>query len=154
MSCYISPAAFLTHWQGHRRLTRRTIEAFPADQLFGHTIGGMRSFGTLALEMVGMAAPMVRGLVNDDWSSYQPAVANSQAELLGLWDATTADIDRLWPTIPDARWSATLTAFGQYTGPGHELMLYVVDNEIHHRGQGYVYLRDLGIAPPPFYERD
>jgi uncharacterized damage-inducible protein DinB len=26
-------------------------------------------------------------------------------------------------------------------------------NEIHHRGQGYVYLRTLGIEPPPFYER-
>ena len=26
-------------------------------------------------------------------------------------------------------------------------------NEIHHRGQGYVYLRALGIEPPPFYER-
>ena len=28
-----------------------------------------------------------------------------------------------------------------------------VDNEIHHRGQGYVYLRALGIAPPAFYDR-
>jgi uncharacterized damage-inducible protein DinB len=31
--------------------------------------------------------------------------------------------------------------------------LYVIDNEIHHRAQGYVYLRAMGIAPPPFYER-
>jgi len=29
-----------------------------------------------------------------------------------------------------------------------------VDNEIHHRGQGYVYLRSLGITPPGFYERE
>jgi uncharacterized damage-inducible protein DinB len=29
----------------------------------------------------------------------------------------------------------------------------VIDNEIHHRGQGYVYLRALGIEPPPFCER-
>jgi len=32
-------------------------------------------------------------------------------------------------------------------------VLYAVDNEIHHRGQGYVYLRALGVAPPAFYER-
>ena len=25
---------------------------------------------------------------------------------------------------------------------------------VHHRGQGYVYLRALGIEPPPFWERD
>lgn len=33
------------------------------------------------------------------------------------------------------------------------VILYAIDNEIHHRGQGYVYLRSLGIEPPPFYER-
>jgi uncharacterized damage-inducible protein DinB len=29
----------------------------------------------------------------------------------------------------------------------------ISSNEIHHRGQGYVYLRALGIEPPRFYER-
>jgi uncharacterized damage-inducible protein DinB len=33
------------------------------------------------------------------------------------------------------------------------MIQYVIDNEIHHRGQGYVYLRELGIEPPPFWER-
>jgi uncharacterized damage-inducible protein DinB len=47
-----------------------------------------------------------------------------------------------------------MTAFGQYTMKGHDLVLYIVDNEIHHRGQGYVYLRALGIEPPPFWQRD
>jgi uncharacterized damage-inducible protein DinB len=46
-----------------------------------------------------------------------------------------------------------MTAFGQYPGKVHELLFYVIDNEIHHRGEGYVYLRALGIEPPPFYER-
>jgi uncharacterized damage-inducible protein DinB len=32
--------------------------------------------------------------------------------------------------------------------------MYAIDNEIHHRGQGYVYLRALGIVPPPFWERN
>ena len=44
-------------------------------------------------------------------------------------------------------------AFGQWQMPIHGLLLYIIDNEIHHRGQGYVYLRALGIEPPPFYER-
>ena len=34
-----------------------------------------------------------------------------------------------------------------------ERLLYTLENEIHHRGQAYVYLRMLGIEPPPFYER-
>jgi len=35
----------------------------------------------------------------------------------------------------------------------YENILYFVDNEIHHRGQAYVYLRALGIEPPFFWER-
>jgi hypothetical protein len=50
---FISPQALFDHWQGHRRLSRRVIEAFPEDKLFSHSIGGMRPFGALAMEMVG-----------------------------------------------------------------------------------------------------
>jgi uncharacterized damage-inducible protein DinB len=64
--------------------TRRVIDAFPDDKLFGFSVGAMRPFGALALD---------------------------------------------------------------------DLILYVIDNEIHHRGQGYVSLRVLGIEPPAFYDR-
>jgi uncharacterized damage-inducible protein DinB len=33
------------------------------------------------------------------------------------------------------------------------MIRYAIDNEVHHRGQGYVYLRSLGIEPPAFYDR-
>jgi uncharacterized damage-inducible protein DinB len=55
--------------------------------------------------------------------------------------------------LPPERFGETIKAFGQYDGVASDLLLYVIDNEIHHRGQGYVYLRSLGIEPPPFYER-
>ncbi|MGH7551718.1 MAG: DinB family protein, partial [Longimicrobiales bacterium] len=51
----IKPAALLEHWQGHRRLTRRVIDAFREDRLFSFSIGGMRPFGALALEMITMS---------------------------------------------------------------------------------------------------
>ncbi|MGH7555376.1 MAG: DinB family protein [Longimicrobiales bacterium] len=44
-------------------------------------------------------------------------------------------------------------AFGQYPGRVYDLLLYAIDNEIHRRGQGYVYLRAQDIEPPPFYDR-
>ena len=39
-----TPEALLEHWQGHRRVTRRMIEAFPEDKLFTYSIGAMRPF--------------------------------------------------------------------------------------------------------------
>jgi uncharacterized damage-inducible protein DinB len=150
---FITPDALLEHWQGHRRVTRRVIEAFPEDQLFSFSVGGMRPFGALAMEIITMGEPMVRGIVTGQWDRSADRAARSREEVLRLWDESTKHINTLWPQIPADRFRETLTAFGQFKDRAYNLLLYVIDNEIHHRGQAYVYLRALGIAPPPFYER-
>jgi len=96
---------------------------------------------------------MVRGIVTGDWSRLEEPAAVSKSDILRRWDESTAGLDRLWPQIPAERFQETMTAFGQYPGRVYDLVLYAIDNEIHHRAQGYVYLRALGIEPPPFYER-
>jgi uncharacterized damage-inducible protein DinB len=151
---FISPAALLDHWQGHRRLTRHVIEAFPEDRLFEFSIGGMRTFGELTMEMLGMAEPMVRGISTGEWETFTPSEVRTRDEVLRLWDEATEGIGTLWSRIPASRFHERTTAFGMYEGVIHNLLLYAIDNEIHHRGQGYVYLRAQGIEPPPFYIRD
>lgn len=149
----ITPDQFRQHWQGHRALTRRVIAAFPDDKLFSYSLGGMRTFSGFAMEFLGMAVPTIHGVVTGEWKSFELPGAKTKDEILRLWDEATAEIDRLWPQIPAARFQEVDTAFGQWKMPIHSLLLYVIDNEIHHRGQGFVYLRSLGIEPPPFYER-
>ena len=151
----VTPEAMLEQWQGHRRLTRRVIEAFPEDKLFTHSIGGMRPFAEMALEMISMAKPGIEGIATGKWeyidlSQNPPATKKA---LLSLWDEVTTQIDTLWPQIPPHRFLEIENAFGQYEGPIYWHLFYLIDNEIHHRGQGYVYLRSLGIEPPPFWER-
>jgi uncharacterized damage-inducible protein DinB len=149
----ITPEALLDHWQGHRALTRRVIDAFPDDKLFSFSIGGMRTFGQLASEMLNMAMPMVRGVATGNWEAFSSKEITSKAEILRLWDESTEQMNAFWKQIPPERFQEQMTAFGQYPGKAYDLLLYVIDNEVHHRGQAYVYLRALGIAPPPFYER-
>jgi uncharacterized damage-inducible protein DinB len=151
--CFIQPDALLAHWQGHRRLTRRVIDAFPDDKLFTFSVGGMRPFGELAMEFIAMQAPMVRGAVTGEWSSSATRDPRPKSEVLRLWDESTDQLNELWPKLPPDQFGRTLTAFGQYPGTLYDLILYVIDNEIHHRGQGYVYLRALGISPPQFPDR-
>jgi len=155
---FITPAVLLAHWQGHQRLTRRVIEAFPEDRLFTfQPAPPMRPFGALALEVIGMVAPTLEGLASGTWN--QPdwdAVKKEQptkADVLALWDETAGVLHRRWPELPEARFHEVVTAFGQWTMPGHDLILYLIDNEVHHRAQGYVYLRLLETEPPAFYER-
>ena len=144
----------LKHWQGHRGLTRKMIEAFPEDKLFSYSIGGMRPFAELVYEFLGMAVPGVTGIATGKWEKWADAAkVNTKNELLDLWDKATEEIDRIWPTIPPRRFEEKDVAFGQWPGTGTSFLFYFIDNEIHHRGQGYVYLRSLGIEPPAFWDR-
>lgn len=150
---FMSPGEFLAHWQAHRRLTRRVIEAMPEDKLFTFSVGGMRPFGELVQEMLGIGVPMLREVVGGVPAPFADDTATSKAELLRNWDAATEAMNSLWPQIAQP-FDETVTLFQQFTFKLYEQFLYALDNEIHHRGQGYVYLRALGIEPPPFYQRD
>ena len=159
----LTPAQLLAHWQGHRRLSRRVIEAFPEDKLFEFSVGGMRPLGQLAFEMLSMAEPSLREMAGGPTQDYRAVLdgitegitkaERPKEELLRRWDASTAAIDELWRKIPASRFQERLNCFGAYEGPVYDLLFYVIDNEIHHRAQGYVYLRALGIEPPHFWER-
>jgi len=152
----ITPDALLKHWQAHRGLTRRVIEAFPENELFNYAVGGMRPFSALALEMINMAGPGVRGIATNEWEKFEGSdrtAPKTKEEILGLWDETTEQINTCWPRIPAHRFQEEVNAFGQWKGAGYWILFYFIDNEIHHRGQGYVYLRSLGIEPPPFWDR-
>lgn len=155
-----TPEALLNHWQGHRRVTRRVIEAFPEDKLFTFSIGGMRPFGELALEFIGMASPGIHGVLTGEWRMVEELdyhtgtnLPKTKKELLERWDQVTEKINTAWPQVPAQRFNELDIAFGQYEGPVYFFIQYWIDNEIHHRGQGYVYLRALGIEPPAFYDR-
>ena len=143
----------LKNWQGHRRLTRRTIEAFPEDKLFQFSVGGMRPFSEMAWEFLRMAGPVVGGVATGKWQEYDRPKPATKSELLRLWDEATVELNDNFGRIPAHRFSEVDKAFGQWESPGLMTIQYAIDNEIHHRGQGFVYLRALGIEPPAFWER-
>ena len=141
-------------------MTRRVIDAFPEDPLFRFAVGGMRPFAAMAFEMISMTSAGVRGVATRQWAMQDTMLHHSGAQppltkpdLLRLWDATTDELNALWPGIPSQRFNEVDTAFGEYEGVIYGLIRYWIDNEIHHRGQGYVYLRALDIEPPAFYDR-
>ena len=144
----------LQHWQGHRNLTRRVIEAFPDDASFTtFSVGGMRPFAELVKEFCIMVSPTIEGLTTGNWPWITDPAPASRQEALERWDAITEELAQGWPSVTAEQLQATHKAFGQWVMPGYGLVMYVIDNEIHHRGQGYVYLRALGVEPPAFPDR-
>ena len=151
----ISASELLEHWQGHRKLTRRVIEFFPEKELFEFSIGGMRTFSALAVELLAIAAPGLKEIVTGINIPFQESTENfkTKAQLLAHWDDSTEEINKYWDLLSPEKFHETNNLFGQYNFPVIQNILYFIDNEIHHRGQGYVYLRALGIEPPFFWER-
>ena len=156
----ITAQALLQNWQGHRRLGRKVLDAFPEKELFEFSIGGMRTYDQLAKEMIGLASAGMNGIVTGKWEttplldhfSNDESITTKQG-LLEAWDDVTEQINTLWPQIPAERFNEIEKAFGQYENANINTLIYVMDNDIHHRGQGYVYLRALGIEPPAFWDR-
>jgi uncharacterized damage-inducible protein DinB len=144
----------LSHLQGHRRLTRKTIAAFPADQFMTFAVGGMRPFGGIVRELLAMAGPFVKAFATDEWGAWdEDRSPIAHAEALTRWDENTALIDAHWPGLVARGFTREITIFGQWPGTVRSHLFYMLDNEIHHRAQGFTYLRALGIEPPPFWER-
>ncbi|WP_394420367.1 DinB family protein [Tenacibaculum mesophilum] len=151
----ITPSELLAHWQGHRGLTRRTIEAFPEEAFFNYSIGGMRTFADMVMELLGIAGPGIKEIATGEIQELIEEVdhGNKKEKILELWDKATDEINTYWTKIKPEQFQQNIKIFGQYEGTVWSSIFYFIDNEIHHRGQAYVYLRALGIEPPYFYER-
>jgi uncharacterized damage-inducible protein DinB len=157
----LTSAQLLEHWQAHRRLTRKTIKAFPEREFFEYSIGGMRSFAKLVSEIIDIAEYGIEGIVTGTWKPiYElPHQGNNklpldtQEEFLQKWDEVTDLINESWNKISIERFEVVEMAFGAFEDTNFNSVMYFIDNEIHHRGQGTVYLRSLGIEPPVFYDR-
>ena len=151
----ISKNELLAHWLGHRNLTRQAIEKFPEEALFNYKVEGMRTFAEMIQELLGIAVPGLQEIVNNKSGELNEKFSyTTKAQLLQAWDEATPQISALFDKISTERFSEEFNLFGQYNSPIIHSIFYFIDNEIHHRGQGFVYLRLLGIQPPFFWERD
>lgn len=153
----LTPAQLLEILEGNRRLTIRTLQAFSEADLFTYRpVPEMRPFAEMVVEILGMEDGYLRGIATGEWTyDAEPfktitttaglveACAAVRRQTLELWPKLTAE--RLAQVEQDPFWGGAQSHF--------ERLLYALENEIHHRGQGYVYLRLRGVEPPAFWER-
>ncbi len=151
----ISKQELLQHWLGHRALTAKTIAAFPEDALFNFSVGGMRTFAQMIAELLALSGEGLQELATGEQKPFNEAVpATEKQALLDLWNKNTAAITSMVDKIHETDIHRSVKLFGQYEFSVQNHLLYFIDNEVHHRAQAFVYLRALGVEPPPFWLRD
>ena len=139
----------LKYWENVRKLTLRVFDLFPHDKFDFRPVESVRS----------VAEQFDHILVCELYSRI--------GILTGVWDISPFKGDRdlsrgvlreklynenkktlgLLRMLPEGRFIKTYnTPFGVISG---EVAIYVaIDEEIHHRGNLYTYLRLLGVEPP------
>lgn len=157
MAELLSPAQLLEMFEGHRRLTVRTIEAFPEAELFTYKPAEtLRPFAEMAKEILDVEKTYVRGMMTGEWR-YTPEYkeVTTKAGLLAACDEVRQYTRQAWSdvTVDLLLKEEVDHLFGEFAQKNVGRLWYALENEIHHRGQGYIYLRMLGIEPPPFWER-
>ena len=150
---------FMEVLEDNRRLTNHVanaiIQAGAVDKVL---VEGMRPFRELILEILGVERFTVRGLAFDKWE-YEALPDNLRTspieEVLELGRNIRAETRKLWPDIPAEEFTKLRPSPTPFIPEGTAIgrLTYALENEIHHRGQGYVYLRLLGQVPPAFYIR-
>lgn len=146
---------FLNDWQANRNLTRKVIMAFPEKELFNFSIGGMRTFADICKELLAISQPGVQEfitLTHTELNESFPHITNKDS-LLKAWDETTEYLNQHFFEIPIENFDIIFKSFGMFESKILDSLYYFIENEIHHRGQGYVYLRAIGINPPAFYDK-
>lgn len=150
---------FLSAWEDSRRLTNRVARALAgADALDRSMVEGMRPFRAMMLEIYRVEQWCVRGLAHEQWG-FPPLPEGLNAgpleDVFTFGQGIREETRRLWPTIPDEAFTRLRPSPDPYIPEGSAIgrLTYALENEIHHRGQGYVYLRLLGQEPPAFHRR-
>jgi uncharacterized damage-inducible protein DinB len=156
MAGLLNPTQLHEMLEGNRRLTVRVLWAFPEQDLFTHAAPGMRPAAELFKEIMEVERALVRGTATGEWV-YASATKDVTTKhgLVEAFAALRSQTLEWWEKITEDRLAAVEDdGFGWLpVRPNLTRVIYSLENEIHHRGQVYVYLRQLGVEPPAFYER-
>ena len=149
----LTPEALLTNLKDVRTLTRNVIEAFPEKELFEFSVANLRPFSQMVEEFLMITNYIFTETLHEKHTPFytEGQFPTTKAEVLALWDRATEILDREWKEVGD--YTQSLTIY-QMTFSFSQWILYAIENESHHRGQCYTYLRALGIEPPFFWARE
>jgi uncharacterized damage-inducible protein DinB len=141
--------AIIKYWDNVRRLTLDILEQFPNDKLSFRPIPTVRSAAEQFEHILAEEIYARNGLTLKLWETVLGPTEvctdkDALADMLRQEHEKTNNVLRMLP--PEAFGVFHETPYGRMTT---EAVIYLtIDEEIHHRGNLYVYLRLLNIVPP------
>jgi uncharacterized damage-inducible protein DinB len=141
--------AIIRYRDNVRKLTIKVLEHFPADKLDYRPTPEVRSVAEQFDHILIVETHIRNGLISNTWERSSSFTAehpdkNLLTDMLRTEHGKTGSMLHMLPSEAFTRLYDT--RYGRLTG---EALIYLaIDEEVHHRGNLYVYLRLLNIVPP------
>jgi len=150
--------AYWDHFRTINGITMRAIQALPKDKLDSRPCNEMRTPKELIGHMYNAMRSIAEGAVKGEIDLTEEADAAATAKLKThddvvrfaneSWKAS----DKAIQSLNDAQLSAMVKTPWGVSFPGFVCVNIIYDEHLHHRGQLYAYLRQLGVAPPMMWD--
>lgn len=146
--------SFLAYFETIRERTLRVVRAVPPEKLEWRHEVGVFSCGDLARHIAATERYTFAENALGRPSRYQgcgPELADGHADVLAFMDRMHREsVEILKGLTPDDLAAKGLSPTGVPV-TAWKLLRAMIEHEIHHRGEIYVYLALLGVPRPPLY---
>ncbi|MBI4364566.1 MAG: DinB family protein [Candidatus Latescibacteria bacterium] len=142
------------HFRTIHGITMRAIQAIPKDKVDAKPVKDMRTPKELVAHMYSSMRSITEGTAKGEiqWSEEndkaEAAKLKTHDDLVRYASEAWKAADKAVRSLSDAQIAATVkTPWGE-SFPGHVCVNIIYDEHLHHRGQLYAYLRQMGVEPP------
>jgi uncharacterized damage-inducible protein DinB len=146
--------SFLRYWSRIRGRTTRVLRAIPPGEVDWTYAEGKWTLADLIRHLAGIERHMfVENFLGrpSRYPGHGRELADGYDAVVGYYERLRDETAEILRGLPDGRLRETCTTPGGADLPVWKWMRAMVEHEIHHRGQIYVYLGMLGVATPPLY---
>jgi len=146
------PAVFLDYFNKVHRRTMRVVRCIPPDKVDWTFREGKFTVGDVARHIAATNRYLFAETLSGRPCRYLGCgreLASSYEEILSFMEKMHEETRQIVSQLPDLNGQCTTPDGGSLTV--WKWMRAMVEHEIHHRGQIYIYLALLGAPSPPLY---
>lgn len=150
--------AQLLQWWEHFRtvngITMRAIQAIPADKIDAKPCSDMRTPKELITHMYNTMRIVADGIGKGEFQMTEEDDAKAAAGFHSLDEIkrfaldSWKSADKAIQSLPDEKVMGMVKTPWGHTFPGFVLVQIIYDEHLHHRGQLFAFLRQMGVEPP------
>ncbi len=148
-----SVTAFAEYWQRIHTRTREMVAAIPEDRLDWRPVEGEFSVAELVRHIAStrrmnvVSATLGEGL----YPGHDDRFGTSRRDLLHYLDASHAEVSNRLAGMRDDDLAEPRLSNQSGPYPAWNILMAMVEHEVHHRGQLAMYLTLLGIEAPALF---